>query len=45
MPRGDGGEKLPLADYQRAYAALPWDVRQRIEDRWGKPEADPFYGR
>jgi cobaltochelatase CobN len=37
-----GGERLPLADYQRHYAALPWEVRQQMEDRWGAPEADPF---
>ncbi|RVT82170.1 cobaltochelatase subunit CobN [Rhodobacteraceae bacterium CCMM004] len=37
-----GGERLPLAVYRRHYDALPWAVRQRIEDRWGVPEADPF---
>ena len=39
-----GGERLSLADYARAYAALPLSLRQRIEDRWGAPEADPFCG-
>ena len=39
----DGGETLSLADYNAAYQALPYAVRQRIEDRWGKPEDDPFF--
>ena len=39
----DGGVRLSLADYHLAYSALPWDVRSRIETRWGPPEADPFY--
>jgi cobaltochelatase CobN len=38
-----GGVELSMADYQIAYGQLPWDVRHRIEERWGKPEADPFY--
>jgi len=38
-----GGEALPLSAYQAQYSALPWEVRERIEDRWGKPETDPFY--
>jgi cobaltochelatase CobN len=37
-----GGVRLPLAEYRRAWAGLPWAVRQRIEERWGAPEADPF---
>ncbi len=36
-----GGAGLPLDDYRRVYAALPWDVRDGIESRWGPPEADP----
>ncbi|MDA8747279.1 cobaltochelatase subunit CobN [Litoreibacter sp.] len=37
-----GGEALPLDVYRAEYAKLPYAVRQRIEDRWGGPEADPF---
>ncbi|OUS04514.1 cobaltochelatase subunit CobN [Rhodobacterales bacterium 52_120_T64] len=39
----EGGERLSMADYQTDYGLLPADTRRRIEDRWGKPEADPFY--
>jgi len=38
-----GGETLSLADYQLFYSELPWEVRRRIEERWGKPEQDPFF--
>ena len=38
-----GGVEISMADYQISYGQLPWAVRQQIEDRWGKPEADPFY--
>ncbi|MGB1213560.1 MAG: cobaltochelatase subunit CobN [Pikeienuella sp.] len=37
-----GGERLALAAYDAAYKALPYALRQQIEDRWGAPEADPF---
>ncbi len=37
-----GGETLPLDRYKTEYAKLPYAVRQRIEDRWGSPEQDPF---
>ena len=39
----DGGESLPLSTYLDHYKQLPWDVRSRIETRWGKPEDDPFF--
>jgi len=39
----DGGVTLALATYQEHFAALPYAVRQRIEDRWGKPQDDPFF--
>ena len=39
-----GGVRLSLEDYRAFYMELPWDVRLQIEDRWGKPEADPFFG-
>ncbi|MBD3679924.1 MAG: cobaltochelatase subunit CobN [Rhodobacteraceae bacterium] len=38
----EGGERLPLSDYRDTYDALPWELRQRIEERWGAPEDDPF---
>ena len=38
-----GGVDLSMADYQIAYGQLPWEVRQRIEESWGRPEADPFF--
>ena len=38
-----GGVDLSLADYLRDYAALPWALKEQMESRWGKPEADPFY--
>ncbi|MHA3915530.1 cobaltochelatase subunit CobN [Halovulum sp. GXIMD14793] len=37
-----GGVALSLADYETAYGALPWEVRRQIEERWGKPQDDPF---
>ena len=38
-----GGEALSFADYQLFWNELPWEVRARVEERWGAPEADPFY--
>ncbi|MEM6593907.1 MAG: cobaltochelatase subunit CobN [Pseudomonadota bacterium] len=38
-----GGETLSLKDYLQSYQTLPYAVRQKIEDRWGKPENDPFF--
>ncbi len=38
-----GGVEMLIADYQIAYGKLPWEVRSRIEDRWGRPEQDPFF--
>jgi cobaltochelatase CobN len=38
-----GGVEMSMADYQIAYGQLPWEVRRQIEERWGAPEADPFY--
>ena len=35
-------EALPLADYARAFAALPAPACARITERWGAPAADPF---
>ncbi len=38
-----GGERLSLTEYRAFYATLPLAARQRIEDRWGPPENDPFF--
>ncbi|MBL4806822.1 MAG: cobaltochelatase subunit CobN [Rhodobacteraceae bacterium] len=38
-----GGERLTMADYQTDYGQLPAEVRRRVEERWGKPETDPFF--
>ena len=37
-----GGERLPLVIYQQYFDALPWDVKDQINSRWGTPEEDPF---
>ncbi|HIP22941.1 MAG TPA: cobaltochelatase subunit CobN, partial [Rhodobacteraceae bacterium] len=39
----EGGERLSMADYQIDYGQLPIEVRTKVEDRWGPPEADPFF--
>ena len=38
-----GGVVLPLDAYLAAYAGLPAEVRKQVGDRWGLPEADPFF--
>ena len=35
------GTMLPLGDYRQLYAGLPYEVRARVEERWGPPERDP----
>lgn len=37
-----GGVRLSLDIYRAHYAALPLSTRQKIEDRWGAPQDDPF---
>ena len=37
-----GGVSYPLADYEKHFANLPWEVKQRITDRWGEARQDPF---
>ena len=39
----DVRETLPLPDYERFFADLPPTVRQQVTERWGPPEADPFF--
>ena len=34
---------LPLADYARFFNALPAPVQATVAERWGEPEADPFF--
>jgi cobaltochelatase CobN len=36
-------ESLSLADYSAFFATLPRAVRDAVTQRWGAPEADPFY--
>ncbi len=36
-------ETLSLAAYRRFFAALPGEVRRRVNARWGPPRDDPFY--
>ncbi len=38
-----GGVELMMSDYQIDYGQLPWEVRQQVEERWGRPESDPFF--
>ena len=38
----NGGSLLPLDVYETHFAALPWDVKQQITERWGSADADPF---
>jgi cobaltochelatase CobN len=38
----EGGEFLPLDLYRQYFDALPWDVKEQITTRWGRPEDDPF---
>ena len=38
----EGGEVLPLDIYKTHFDALPWELKEQITDRWGKPEDDPF---
>jgi len=42
-PRRDGGEFLSLVDYEIYFSGLPAEARNKIFDRWGPPEADPFF--
>ncbi|MFP6744920.1 MAG: cobaltochelatase subunit CobN, partial [Alphaproteobacteria bacterium] len=43
VPRREGGEFLALPDYELFFAALPKDARDKVMERWGAPEADPFF--
>ena len=39
----EGGVELSFADYQISWGQLPDAVRAAVTERWGPPEADPFY--
>lgn len=39
-----GGQRMSLQKYLFHFKALPLEVRNQIETRWGKPENDPFFG-
>ncbi len=36
-------ETLRFSDYQLFFSSLPQAVQTAVLERWGKPEADPFY--
>ena len=38
-----GGVLLPIADYMDHYQTLPYELRARLEERWGAAENDPFF--
>ena len=38
-----GGVTLDLETYLTHYSTLPWEAKNLIENRWGKPQHDPFF--
>jgi cobaltochelatase CobN len=38
-------ETFPRSDYGAVFATLPRAVQEKVEARWGAPEADPFFRR
>lgn len=38
-----GGQRLDLAAYAGHFAALPWELREAVTERWGAPQDDPFF--
>ena len=36
-------ETISLAEYEMFFAGLPKSVRDAVTERWGAPEADPFF--
>ncbi len=36
-------ESLPLPDYLAFFHTLPEDLQRAVRERWGRPEADPFF--
>ncbi|MCW5700852.1 MAG: cobaltochelatase subunit CobN, partial [Rhodospirillales bacterium] len=43
LPSREIRETLPFADYMTFFAQLPRDVQDRMVERWGPAERDPFY--
>ena len=39
----EGGVRLSLRAYLAFWERLPWEVREAVESRWGRPEEDPFF--
>ncbi len=39
----EGGERISLDDYRQFFDSLPHEVRGEVRERWGAPEADPFF--
>ena len=37
-----GGVRFSLKNYKEIFKNLPYRVKQSIEERWGRPESDPF---
>ena len=38
-----GGVHLPLSIYEQHFNALPYDIKQQMNDKWGAPTDDPFF--
>ncbi len=43
LPERTVSESLPLVDYAAWFDALPETVRDKVGERWGAPEEDPFF--
>ncbi|RAH98759.1 cobaltochelatase subunit CobN [Acuticoccus sediminis] len=42
-PQNPATVTLPLDAYAKFFARLPQEVRDAVTERWGEPEADPFF--
>ncbi len=38
-----GGETISLAAYMAFFSRLPRELRDKVQSRWGAPEADPWF--
>ncbi len=38
-----GGETISLAEYAAFFSRLPRALREKVQSRWGAPEADPWF--
>ncbi len=41
-PHASDGPRLDLTHYLKAFAQLPRETREKVTERWGPPERDPF---